>query len=77
MSDPPGLIVLDWCMPEPSPIVQNVRDGRGCAASPGSGSDSRPPDADLGRLIDAWPSLSDAIWAGIVATVAAVAGNAV
>ena len=33
-------------------------------------------DDDLRRLIDAWPKLPDAIRAGIVATVAAAAGNA-
>ena len=40
---------------------------------PRSGSESRPPDADLRRLIDAWPTLPDAIRAGIEAIVQAAA----
>ena len=39
------------------------------SSSPGSRADNRPLDDDLRRLIDAWPTLPDAVRAGIVAMV--------
>ncbi len=49
-------------------------DGAATTSSSHSSSDENQPlDADLRRLIDAWPKLPDAIRAGILAMVDAVA----
>ena len=48
-------------------------DGAAATSSSHSSSDENQPlDADLRRLIDAWPKLPDAIRAGILAMVDAV-----
>ncbi len=49
-------------------------DGAAATSSSHSSSDENQPlDADLRRLIDAWPKLPDVIRAGILAMVDAVA----
>ncbi len=61
------------------PPGESIREGvsgeaGGTPSSSHSSSDENQPlDADLRRLIDAWPELPDAIRAGILAMVDAVA----
>ncbi len=50
-----------------------TRESRGGAESGAVGAESAPADPDLQRLIDAWPTLPDAVRAGIAAMVRAAA----
>ena len=55
---------------------EKTRSGGGSGAESGAESgDPAPIDADLRRLIDAWPTLPDPVRAGIIAMVKAVANR--